>query len=61
MWLNFLSVVNYSLESFVPKLKLIKSKKKYPHFIERMLVKKRNLWHNRFTLDGLAKYEAWAI
>ena len=26
-----------------------------------MLVKKRNLWHNRFNLDGLAKYKAWVI
>ena len=29
MWLNFLSVVNYGIVSFVPKTKIIKSKKKY--------------------------------
>ena len=62
MWLNFLSVVNYGIVSFVPKTKIIKSKKKYyPRFIKRMLIKKRNLWHNRFNLSGLAKYRAWVI
>ena len=59
MWLNFLSVVTYGIESFVPKIKIIKSKKKYyPRFIKRMLVKKRNLWRIRFDLDGLTKYKA---
>ena len=61
MWLNFLSVVNYGIVSFVPKTKIIKSKKKYyPRFKKHMLIKK-NLWHNRFNLNGFAKYKAWAI
>ena len=57
-----MSVFNYSIESFVPKIKIITLKKKYyPCFIKRILIQKRNLQHNRFNLDGLAKYKAWTI
>ena len=46
---------------FVPNTQVVVSTKKYyPFYIRRMLAKKRHLWHERFSLNGMSKYKTWA-
>ena len=46
---------------FVPSTKVVvPNKKYYPFYTTRLLAKKRYLWHERFSLNGMSKYETRA-